>query len=230
MPLMKKIKVFGITAFLIAGLLVTSSVFPQEIRFGIFADPVIGWFSSDTRETSNEGARPGFNFGITFNRYFAKNYSFSSGISILNAGGRLVTSDTITMYFNNFNTEVPAGKSVVYKIQYINVPLGLKFESNQIGYVTFFSDVGLDPKVVIGGKVDIPSASVEGETAIKELNRMNLGYHIAAGISYSLGGTTEIVLGLGFEQNFIDITRDILPQPQDKISHNLLKFRLGINF
>ncbi|HRR93565.1 MAG TPA: hypothetical protein P5348_06220, partial [Bacteroidales bacterium] len=72
---MKKRKIFGITAFLIAGLLVTSSVFPQEIRFGIFADPVIGWFSSDTRETSNEGARPGFNFGITFNRYFAKNYS-----------------------------------------------------------------------------------------------------------------------------------------------------------
>lgn len=219
-----------VQAFIITGLLITSSLSSQEIRFGIFADPVIGWFSSDTRETANDGARPGFNFGITFNRYFAKNYSFSSGISILNAGGRLISSDTLTMYFNNFNTLIPSGKPVVYKIQYINVPLGLKFESNQIGYVTFFTDVGLDPKVVIGGKVDIPSVALKGETAMKELNRLNLGYHITAGISYSLGGTTEIVAGLGFEQCFMDITKDLLQQPQDKISHNFLKFRVGLNF
>ncbi len=219
------------TCVVISLLIIISGVTnAQDIRFGIFADPLISWFSSDTRETKNEGSRAGFIFGFTFNKYFSNNYSFSSGLSIINAGGRLVTSDTITMIFNNFNTTVPAGKSVIYKIHYINLPIGLKFESNQIGYITFFSDIGLDPKVVTGGKVDIPSENIEGESAMKELKKFNLGYHITGGISYSVGGTTEIVLGLGFEQNFLDITKDIVLQPFDRISHNFLKFRVGINF
>ena len=50
----------------------------QKIGFGIHADPVIGWFSSDIRDIRNDGARPGFNFGLTFNRYFSQNYSFST--------------------------------------------------------------------------------------------------------------------------------------------------------
>lgn len=211
-------------------ILTTSKLAAQNIRFGIFADPVISWFSSDTKMTVNRGARAGFNFGFTFNKYFSDNYSFSTGVNIMNAGGRISHNDTVMMEFNNFTTKVAPGKPVVYRVQYINIPVGLKFETNQIGYVTFFTNIGLDPKIVIGGKVDIPSASIEGETALKELNRLNLGYHITGGIAYSLGGTTEVVLGLGFEQNFLDVTKDIFRQPEDKISHNILKFRIGINF
>lgn len=208
----------------------TGKVTAQNMRFGIFADPVISWFSSDTRETRNEGARAGFSFGFTFNKYFAHNYSFSTGLNIITAGGRLVSSDTITMEFTNFNTVVAAGKPVLYKIQYLNIPLGLKFETNQIGYVTFFSDIGLDPKIAVGGKADIPSANIKGEKAIDEIRHFNLGYHILGGIDYSLGGTTGIVLGIGFEHNFLDVTKENNTQPRDRISHNLLKFRVGINF
>jgi hypothetical protein len=202
----------------------------QNIRFGIFADPVISWFSTDTKQTKNEGARAGFNFGFTYNKYFAKNYSFSTGISILSAGGRLVGSDTIEMVFNNSTMVVPKGAPVVYRIQYMSVPIGLKFESNQIGYLTFFSDIGFDPKIVIGGKVDIPSVDIKGESAKNELRPFNLSYHIMAGVEYSLGGTTALVFGLGFENNFLDVTKDINLQPIDKVSHKILKFRLGVNF
>jgi hypothetical protein len=202
----------------------------QDMRFGIFADPVISWFSTDTKQTINEGARAGFNFGFSYNKYFAKNYSFSTGISILGAGGRLVGSDTIEMVFNNSTKVVPKGTSVVYRIQYMCVPIGLKFESNQIGYLTFFSDIGFDPKIVIGGKVDIPSVGIKGESAKNELRPFNLSYHIMAGVEYSLGGTTALVFGLGFENNFLDVTKDINLQPIDKVSHKILKFRLGVNF
>ena len=201
-----------------------------NFRFGIFADPVISWFSSDTKVTSNEGARAGFNFGMTFNRYFSKNYSFSTGISILNAGGRLHNTDTVTMHFNNFNTVVKPGESVTYRMQYIDIPLGLKFESNQIGYITFFTDLGLDPKYLVGGKMDIPDESISKETATKELNRFNMSYHLMTGIEYSLGGTTAVVLGIGYENNFIDATKDIGDQPVDRIRQNIIRFRLGINF
>jgi hypothetical protein len=199
-----------------------------KISFGIHADPLLSWFSSDIKEIKNDGARPGFNFGLTFNRYFSPNYSFSTGISLLHAGGRLVSTDTTVL---EFTTEpVLPGEPIVYKIQYLVFPLGLKLQTNQIGYLTFYSDLGLDPKIVIGGKADIPSLDISGEKATSELRTFNLSYHIAAGIEYSLGGTTAMILGLNFENNFLDITQDNGDQPLDKVSQKILSFRIGINF
>ena len=202
----------------------------QSISFGIRADPAFCWFSSDNNIIKNDGARPGLNFGLTFNRYFAKNYSFSTGISLLNAGGRLISSDTTVFEFTNFTSTILPGKPVVYKIQYLVIPLGLKLQTNQIGYVTFFSDIGLDPKIVVGGKADIPSLDISGEKAINELKPFNLGYHVTGGIEYSVGGTTALVIGLNFDNNFLDITRETGDQTEDKISHKILSFRLGVNF
>lgn len=207
----------------------------QKIGYGIHADPVISWFSSDIKEVINDGARPGFNFGLTFNKYFSPNYSFSTGISLLNAGGRLVSQDTTVMEFTSLKkilklTTVLPNEAIVYKIQYLSIPLGLKLQTNQIGYITFFTDLGLDPKVVIGGKTDIPSLNIKDEKAMNELRMFNLSYHITAGIEYSLGGTTAMVLGLNFENNFLDITKDNGDQPVDKVSHKILSFRIGVNF
>jgi hypothetical protein len=218
--------------FLILILVAGKNLMAQEknIRFGVFADPVIAWFSSDTKETKNDGARAGLNFGFTFNKYFDKNYSFSTGLSLLNAGGRLTNADSVEMAFNNFTTEVAPGEPMIYRIQYLNIPLGLKFESDQIGYTRFFVDLGLDAKVVLGGKVDIPSHEIEKEAAADELNLFNIGYHLMAGAEYSLGGNTEMVFGIGYENNFLDVTNDINDQPTDRIKHNIIRFRIGINF
>jgi hypothetical protein len=202
----------------------------QNISFGIFADPVISWFSTNTKEIQNNGARAGFNFGFTFNKYFSPNYAFSTGLNIMNTGGRLVSTDTTDMKFNNQFAKVLPGKPVLYKIQYLIIPIGLKFKSNQIGYMTFFSDIGIDPKVVIGGKADIPSLNIKGEDAMNELRALNLSYHFMGGIEYSLGGSSAIVIGLGYENNFLDVTKDINKQPIDKVTQNILKFRIGINF
>jgi hypothetical protein len=201
----------------------------QKISFGIHADPLAGWFASDNKDVINDGARPGLNFGLTFNRYFAPNYAFSTGLNLITSGGNLVHNDTIEMILNKSTTILP-GERVTYNIKYLSVPLGLKLQSNQIGYVTFFTDLGLDPKVVVGGKAEILSTGIEKENAVNELNNFNMGYHVTFGLEYSLGGTTAFVTGLSFDSNFIDITKENGNQPLDKIHHKMLSFRLGINF
>jgi hypothetical protein len=134
------------------------------------------------------------------------------------------------MEFSNFNSTVLPGQTVLYKIQYLSIPVGLKLQTNEIGYITFFTDLGLDPKVVVGGKADIPSLGIKGENASGEIKMFNMSYHITAGIEYSLGGTTAFVLGMNFENNFFDVTKENNIQPDDKVTHKLLSFRLGLNF
>jgi hypothetical protein len=119
---------------------------------------------------------------------------------------------------------------VEYKIQYLVIPIGLKLQTNQIGYLTFFSDLGLDPKIAISRKADIPSLNISGENANNEINLFNLSYHITAGIEYSLGGSTALVLGLNFDNNFLDATTDNGNPRTDKVSQKILSFRFGINF
>ncbi len=202
----------------------------QRIGFGIHADPSVNWFSTDISQVRYNGARAGFNFGLTYNKYFAPNYSFSTGISLMRTGGRLVSSDTTTMEFSNSRLKVLPGNPVEYKIQYLVIPIGLKLQTNQIGYLTFFSDLGLDPKIAISRKADIPSLNISGENANNEINLFNLSYHITAGIEYSLGGTTALVFGLNFDNNFLDATTDNGNPRTDKVSQKILSFRFGVNF
>jgi len=205
----------------------------QRISIGLHFDPLISWFGSDINEVKNDGARPGINFGLTFNRSFTPNYSFSTGVNLISAAGRLTCSDTTRLEPYDSGDElitVPPDDAVLYKIQYVEVPLGLKLKTNEIGYLTFFSDVGVDPKIMVGGKMDIPALDIEGEKAMEELKLFTLSYHIVAGIEYGLGGNTAAILGLGFENNFLDVTKDNGIQPEDKITHKMISVRLGINF
>lgn len=222
----EKILILAITLVVIN----SGTAMSQAIQFSLSADPLVSWFSSDTRETVNSGARPGISFGLELNRYFTPNYAFSTGLFLVNASGRLYYSDTIDLEFKNSTMELNAGEEITYKIQYLSIPIGLKLNTNQIGYLTLFTNVGLDPKIVIGGKADIPYASIEDENITEELNMFNLGYHIVLGVEYALGGSTALVFGLGYENNFLDITRDNDGQPDDRIRHNILRFKLGINF
>lgn len=202
----------------------------QRIGFGIHFDPSVNWLSTDISQVRYDGASAGFNFGLVYNRYFTPNYSFSTGINLMRTGGRLVSSDTTTMEFTNFKSKLPPGNPVVYKIQYLVFPIGLKLETNQIGYVKFFSDLGLDPKIAVSRKADLPSLNISGENAKTEINLFNLSYHVTAGVEYSLGGTTALVFGLNFENNFLDTTTDNANQRTDKVSQKILSFRFGVNF
>jgi hypothetical protein len=203
------------------------------MSIGIHFDPLISWFSTDSYNVHNDGAVPGFNFGFSYNRYFSPIYSFSSGINIINAGGRLISSEITQLELKNYNydlVEVQPGEAITYRITYLSIPLGFKLQSNQIGYGIFFTDLGFDPKFVIGGRADIPSLSINGGNAISEFRTFNLSFHVMAGMEYPLAGNSRVVFGIGFENNFFDVTRDNGYEPYDVVTHKLLSFRIGFTF
>jgi hypothetical protein len=212
---------------------VPTTVVPLLISFSLHFDPLFSWFSTDSYDTRNEGVVPGYKFGISYNRYFSPNYSFSSGVDIIKSGGRLINRQTTNFELKDYSSSiltVQAGESVTYRITYLSVPLGIKLQTNQIGYGRFFTDVGFDPKIVVGGRVDIPSLNIKGGNALPELNTFNLSFHVMAGMEYPLAGNNNFIIGIGFENNLFDVTTDNGNQASNVITQKLLSFRIGMTF
>jgi hypothetical protein len=212
---------------------IQNNVVQPFINFSLHFDPLISWFSTESYNTRNDGVVPGFNFGISHNRSFSPYYSFSSGINIIYTGGRLINRETTQLDLKNYSSSVitvQSGEAITYRITYISIPLGLKLQTDKIGYGRFFTDLGFDPKIVIAGRADIPSLDIYGANAMPELNIFNLSFHIMAGMEYPLTPNNNFIIGLGFENNLFDVTRNNGDQPSNVITQKLLSFRLGMSF
>lgn len=226
----KKRNTAKIIVLLVILLLAGRMLNAQDYRFGIYVSPLISWFKTNIDEVKNEGARAGFDFFITAERNLTQNWSFTFGPGFIASSGRLKSSEPSVFRFPDFTATVAAGEPVIYRLQYITVPVGIKIKTGEIGYLTYFAEFGLDPKVVVSGKADIPSAHIKAEKAMTEIRRFNMGFHLNGGVDYSIDGSTSLIFGLGFENNFFDITKDIDGQETDRTAQRLLKFIFGINF
>ena len=215
----RKIYIIGILIFS------TNLVFGQGLKFGIFFDPVVTWWKSDVKDVTAEKVRMGFDFGISADYYFSKNYAFATGISLFNMGGtlRYMHPDFI-LQTKDENVPIDPGTAVRYRIKYIKVPLALKFKTHRIGRVVYSANLGFDPMMRISARVDFND--VKDVSAPKEANLFNLGWHFGAGAQYSLGGEVAFFGGLTFMNTFTDITRPA----HDGITSNNLSFCIGVMF
>ncbi len=202
----------------------------QEYRLTASAVPFISWFGSDIDSVRNEGSRAGFDLTVKVERPLTANISMTGGISFTNSSGRLIHSHPVHLKLQESNPYVTANNSIVYKIQYFSVPIGFKFSTNPKGNYTLFGEIGLDSRMVIRGRIDVPSLKLSNEKAMTEISRFNMGWFVNGGTTYYINDSFSLVLGLGFENNFADVTKDVGSQGPDKISQRFIKFIFGINF
>lgn len=183
-----------------------TGMFGQDLRLGIFADPMITWMNTDVTEITNDGTRMGVNIGLSVEKFFTENYAFSTGIHISNNGGRLSFKDSTSFETDNETLNLAPNSLVKYKLQYISIPLGLKLKSDEIGYSTFFATVGMLPEINIKAVGDIPSVDIENAGISDEIALFNLSYYIGAGMEYSLGGKTSLSTGITYTNGFINVS------------------------
>jgi hypothetical protein len=230
LPIIKSFNKKQVILFVTITLITGSTVVAQDYRYGLYVSPAISWFRTDVDDVSNKGARAGFFFSISAERHLTDNWHFTSGLAYTTASARLVNTKSSFFRFPDHTSTVAPGDPVIYRLQYISMPVGIKIKTSEKGYLTYFAEFGLDPKVVINGRADIPSINIKGERAMTEIRRFNAGYHLNAGAEYSLDGNTSLILGLGYESNIFDITKDFESMETDRTIHKLLKFIFGINF
>jgi hypothetical protein len=202
----------------------------SKYKFTVFANPCINWYASDVKSTKTGGATLGYDVGLTMDKYFAENYAFSTGVSIASLNGSASHN-----YLYPFDTKdddsavnIPANTNVKYNLQYLVVPFGLKFKSHEIGYTTIYAHLGLTTYMNINAHATSGDsrALLDNSNISNEINFFNLGYHIGAGVMYSLRGGNAIVAGLTYTSGFVDITDN----SKDKVTTRSIAIRLGFMF
>ncbi|MBU8891188.1 MAG: PorT family protein [Bacteroidales bacterium] len=213
--------------FIVILTLTSIKVFSQtSTRFAVFVDPKFSWMSSDWKSANNDGSKFGVNIGLNVDKFFAPNYALMTGISIDNTGGNLNFENQKDLKTGSGIESLDPGSTIQYKLQYINIPLGLKLKTNEIGYWTFFTHLGLSGGVNIKATAEVDDYELENENISEEVRLFNLGYFIGAGVEYSIGGNAAVVLGLTYTNGFVDITDG----NDSKVTLGNLAIRVGILF
>ena len=224
---MKTNKIIGF-AIIVLMSFSANSLKAQYVKFGVFAEPQLSWFSSDTKDFSSDGAIFGFNAGFSLEKYFAERYAITSGASITNLGGALIynnAGDSLITLDGDY--EINQGLSATIKGQYLSIPLGLKFKTNEIGYMTFYADLGLKANVRLKGYAWVEDMNIDREVMHKsQMQFAFVSYYFGAGMQYSLGGPSSILLGLTYSNGLTHLLKD----DYSRINVGTLGLKVGLVF
>ena len=200
------------------------------MRFSVHLDPQFSWFSSNDDSISPEGSILHLQARLVMDKYFAENYAFYVGIGVNNLGGKLMYHRTADFRSDVDTIGIAPGQQVKMNLQYLDIPLGLKLTTEELGYATFFLKAGFNPMFRINAKASSETESLNGpldkQDIKKSVSLFHLGYHVGAGLEYRLGGNTAIIGGIRWASGFTDVTQ------KDGVSLRLnsLSLNLGILF
>lgn len=119
------------------GILV-ANIFSQEkeqFKFGLAVAPSINWLNVKTDGVTSQGATLNLNYGLItdFAIKGSDKYFISSGIKMLSNGGKL----NYTGVVEQNDLFYQASHEVNTTMRYVEIPLGLKLRSNEVGYSIF---------------------------------------------------------------------------------------------
>lgn len=194
-------------------LILSSSAFAQNnterdygFRLGLTAYPTIGWVKPETGKSN--GANLGFAYGMLGDFDFARNYSFSTGLTITTINGK--STEINPRPYAAANAD-PAPYDLKYMLQYVEIPLTLKLKTEQIGYMRFYGQFGLSNDFNIGAKqnAELNGKSLAEDAGIKkDINFYRAGLIIGGGIEYDIARGSSITTGLTYNNGFTDISSD----------------------
>lgn len=200
----------------------------KSFRFGLKAAPNFGFIHTDTKELKNDGSQVGFTFGLLGDFIIGgdRNYAFSTGLLLNNVGGKT------TFPFNNVNLN----RSTKY--QYIELPLTLKLMTNEIGYITYYGQIGADAAFNIAAKSDYDTFDQTGklvrmtdEDVMDNTELFRASLIVGAGLQYNFSGNTSLLLGLTYNSGFTNILKDVkVGDTELKARQNYIELTVGMYF
>lgn len=209
----------------------------SKFHFGIKAQPALAWFRIDAPSDlhlESDGLPFGFGYGLITDFGFSDHYAFSTGLEVVYRGGK--TKQTLT------ETDSGGTTTSVYKtkfsLQFVELPISLKLKTSEIGYFTYFFQVGLQPGIAIRTKANTELETSDGYHASADnidigdaINEFNLSMILGAGAEYNISGNTSLLFGITFNNGFLDLLDDSGYNGEKvKANSNFLALTVGVLF
>lgn len=208
-------------AFLLFGLFLFNSTVlnAQNWRFGLSIAPTLNWVGSENKDIETN-SKFSFGYGLIADYQFDERYMISTGLNFNKAA----------VEFTPESPTVGDTTAINLRMQFIEVPLTLKLNTNEFGYITYFAQVGLTPGLAVSSRYDqeIPNGEdIENEKAGDFVNNINLSATIGGGINYTISENTALYAALFYHNGLLNIIED---DDGDNMYLSNLSLRLGIFF
>jgi hypothetical protein len=202
----------------------------RPLRFMLLAEPHLSWLSPDEQHLAKGPVRFGGGAEMRLEYSFDRFYAFSLGVGIDQNGGNLIYKDSLYLdRITGFDTLVP-GTRVTYRLQYVEIPLSIKFKTPQIGYTTYFAEAGLDPMFNIKTLIDATDNSILKEPFQQGIARFNLAYHTSLGYMYEFANGMALQVRAVYKNTFLDVTKESNVRKPDNARINQVAISFGIIF
>lgn len=202
----------------------TTAVKGQErsLRIGFQTSPVFSWINnSDQNLIVRTGGSFGLKLGTTADIFFRNSYSLTTGINLaFHEGGTLLyekggnflpKSDLSDEMLKTGDKPLPDGTKITYSLQYVEIPLGLKIRSKEIGYIRYFVEAPVFNLAFLTrgrGTIETTTDKFEQENIYKDLSVFNVFWGFGAGIEYSISENNALVGGIYFQNGLLDFIND----------------------
>lgn len=184
----------------------------RPFRFGLKAEPNIGWLKPETSTYKYKKPALGFAYGIMMDIGLgSNNYALYTGLDVVYFGGTIEYPNYVLVdnigYIGRSETK--------YSLQYLNVPLHLKLKTNEIGYLTYFAHMGIDAGIKLKSNASVNN-TLSGATSQFEYSEKKIDVSnetklfrpamcIGIGAEYNISGNTSFVFGASFHNGFTNI-------------------------
>lgn len=178
-------------------------------QLGFHFSPNIGWFNPDSEGLENESAKIGYGFGLIADFNISENYAFTTGLNLLSTRGEINFQDNKEVN----STPTPGRTTSSMKINYVQIPVGLKLKTNQIGYMTYFANFGFGLGVNYDATADEEFTYPGNQSTLTneeidyadEIALLRASLMVGIGAEYNLSGNTSLVMGLSFDNGFTNV-------------------------
>jgi hypothetical protein len=242
---MKKILLLPILiAIMFIGKTATAQSDTKTFHFGLKVAPAVSWFNPDNKDFSSDGVQFGFGYGLITEFNFSDNYAFSTGLEVLNAGGKMAYPDSTLSFSLNEKQDTFILNTSTYRLRYVNLPLLLKLKTNQIGAMTYFGQFGFDVSFKWKGMADEDvtlkgtSSTLNDVDIAKDINFIRLALNVGLGAEYNLSGSTSLVFSVNYNNGFTNamfknskmLTDEKFEDLQQKAVFNYVGLTVGVLF
>ncbi|MEC5148274.1 porin family protein [Chitinophaga sp. 212800010-3] len=202
--------------------------FRSRVKLGFTVNPLISTLKPQESGVTRNSSKAGLDFGLMadFSLNERGTYALSSGFQVLLAGSKLKydAGKGLSDYSAN-----PAEYNM--KLTYIEIPVALKLKTAPDGGIGWWGQFGTYLDFPVSGRADVVSMNQRFDrvNVLPEMNRINIGMLLGAGIEYPLGGNLTGMAGITYQNGFVDVTRNA-KWHDGRVNMNNFALRLGVFF